>query len=44
MSTLFWDKVGRYLGELGMPPLTMQEEGLTKETSYPSHCPRSGAS
>ena len=26
-------KVGRYLRELGMPPLTLQEEGLTKGTS-----------
>eukprot|EP00670_Eutreptiella_braarudii_P019756 CAMPEP_0174345264 /NCGR_PEP_ID=MMETSP0811_2-20130205/728_1 /TAXON_ID=73025 ORGANISM="Eutreptiella gymnastica-like, Strain CCMP1594" /NCGR_SAMPLE_ID=MMETSP0811_2 /ASSEMBLY_ACC=CAM_ASM_000667 /LENGTH=75 /DNA_ID=CAMNT_0015468867 /DNA_START=319 /DNA_END=546 /DNA_ORIENTATION=- len=31
-------QVGRYLRELGMPPLTMQEEGLTKGTSCPSHC------
>ena len=37
-------KVGRYLRELGMPPLTMQEEGLTKGTSCPSHCPMLGAS
>ena len=36
--------VGRYLPELGMPPLTMQDEGLTKGASCPSHCPRSGAS
>ena len=36
--------VGRYLRELGMPPLTMQEEGLTKGTSCPSDCPRSDAS
>ena len=34
--------VGRYLLELGMPPLTMQEERLTKRTSYPSHGPASG--
>ena len=27
-----------------MPPLTVQEEGLTKQTFCPSHCPRSGAS
>ena len=27
-----------------MPPFTMQEGGLTKGTSCPSHCPRSGAS
>ena len=27
-----------------MPPLTMQEEGLTKGTSCPSHCPSLGAS
>ena len=27
-----------------MPPLTLQEEGLTKGTSCPSHCPMSGAS
>ena len=26
-----------------MPPSTMQEEGLTKGTSCPSHCPSSGA-
>ena len=25
-----------------MPPLTLQEEGLTKGTSCPSHCPMSG--
>ena len=37
-------RVGRYLRELGMPPLTLQEEGLTKGTSCPSHCPMSGAS
>ena len=37
-------QVGRYLRELGMPPLTLQEEGLTKGTSCPSHCPMSGAS
>ena len=37
-------EVGRYLRELGMPPLTLQEEGLTKGTSCPSHCPMSGAS
>ena len=37
-------KVGRYLRELGMPPLTLQEECLTKGTSCPSHCPMSGAS
>ena len=37
-------KVGKYLRELGMPPLTLQEEGLTKGTSCPSHCPMSGAS
>ena len=37
-------QVGRYLRELGMPPLAVQEEGLTKGTSCPSHCPRSGAS
>ena len=37
-------KVGRYLRELGMPPLTLQEEGLTKGTSCPSDCPMSGAS
>ena len=37
-------QVGRYLRELGMPPLTMQEEGLTKGTSCLSHCPMSGAS
>ena len=24
-----------------MPPLTLQEEGLTKGTSCPSHCPMS---
>ena len=36
--------VGRYLWELRMPDLTMQEEGLTKGTSCPSHCPSSGAS
>ena len=39
-----WRQVGRYLRELGMPPLTLQEEGLTKGTSCPSHCPMSGAS
>ena len=39
-----WVQVGRYLRELRMPPLAMQEEGLTKGTSCPSHCPRSGAS
>ena len=38
------EEVGRYLRELGMPPLTLQEEGLTKGTSCPSHCPMSGAS
>ena len=27
-----------------MPPLTVQEEGLTKGTSCPSHCPMLGAS
>ena len=27
-----------------MPPLPMQEEGLTKGTSCPSHCPSSGDS
>ena len=27
-----------------MPSLTMQEEGLTKGASCPSHCPSSGAS
>ena len=37
-------QVDRYRRKLGMPPLTMQEEGLTKWTSCPSHCPRSGAS
>ena len=37
-------RVGRYLRELGTPPLTLQEEGLTKGTSFPSHCPMSGAS
>ena len=37
-------QVGRYLRELGMPPLTVQEEGLTKGTSCPSHCPMLGAS
>ena len=37
-------RVGRYLRDLGMPPLTVQEEGLTKGTSCPSHCPMSGAS
>ena len=37
-------RVGRYLRELGMPPLTLQEEGLTKGTSCSSHCPMSGAS
>ena len=36
--------VGRYLRELGMPPLTLQEEGLTKGMSCPSHCPMLGAS
>ena len=36
-------KVGRYLRELRMPPLTMQEEGLTKGTSCPSHCSCSAA-
>ena len=36
--------VGRYLWEPGTPPLTVQEEGLTKGTSCPSHCPMSGAS
>ena len=25
-----------------MPPLTLQEEGLTMGTSCPSHCPMSG--
>ena len=43
-STLNYLQVGRYLRELGMPPLTMQEEGLTKGTSCPSHCPMSCAS
>ena len=38
------EEVGRYLRELEMPPLTLQEEGLTKGTSCPSHCPMSGAS
>ena len=37
-------EVCRYLRELGMPPLTLQEEGLTKGTSCPSHCPMSGVS
>ena len=37
-------KVGRYLRELGMPPLTMQEKGLTKGTSCSSYCPMSDAS
>ena len=37
-------EVGRYLQELGMPPLTLPEEGLTKGTSCPSHSPMSGAS
>ena len=36
-------EVGRYLRVLGMPSLTLQEEGLTKGTSCPSHCPMSGA-
>ena len=36
--------VGRYLREFGLPLLTMQEEGLTKRTSCPSHCPSSGSS
>ena len=27
-----------------MPPLTVQEEGLIKGTSCPSHCPMLGAS
>ena len=36
--------VRRYFRELGMPPLTMQEEDLTKKTSCASHCPSSGAS
>ena len=27
-------EVGRYLRELGMPPLTLQEEGLTKGTPW----------
>ena len=43
-SNLHSDEVGRYLRELGMPPSTMQEEGLTKGMSCPSHCPSSGAS
>ena len=36
--------VGRYLREVGMPPLTLQEEGLTKGTSCAFHCPMSRAS
>ena len=43
-NTEAYAKVGRYLRELGMPPLTLQEEGLTKGTSCPSHRPMSGAS
>ena len=39
-----WNSVGRYLREPGMPFLTLQEEGLTKGTSCPSHCTMSGAS
>ena len=42
--SLGYAQVGRYLRQLGMPPLTLQEEGLTKGTSCPSHCPMSGAS
>ena len=34
--------VGRYLWQLGMPPLTKQEEGLTNGTFCTSHCPMSG--
>ena len=26
-----------------MPPVTIQEKGLTKKTSCPSHCPSLGA-
>ena len=43
-SSLGIIEAGRYLRELRVPPLTMQEEGLTKGTSCPSHCPMSGAS
>ena len=43
-SSLEIIEVGRYLRELRMPPLTMQEECLTEGASCPSHCPMSGAS
>ena len=44
INVVIFPQVGRYLRELGMPPLTVQEEGLTKGASCLSHWPRSGAS